>query len=99
MRFVLHRRGLAETEAVRLTNSFGREMEKYRNVNGDSAVAAYEIGSDFIRIRFGNSSVYVYDAVAPGVHHVEQMKALAIAGRGLGTYISQNVRKNYARKE
>lgn len=74
-------------------------MQRYGNLSGDSGVTEYDIGTDFIRVRFHGATVYVYDYTVPGPHHVERMKTLARKGRGLGTYISQHVRRNYARKE
>ncbi|MCX7425551.1 MAG: hypothetical protein NTW96_08000 [Planctomycetia bacterium] len=75
-------------------------MEPYKNLSGDSGVVQYETGTDFIKVRFkGNSKVYVYDHARAGVTHVAQLKSLAIGGRGLATYISQNVRDKYSRIE
>ena len=74
-------------------------MERYLNLNGDSGVTRYEIGRDFIRVQFRDPTIYVYDYVRSGKHDVDRMKELAASGRGLGTYISQNVREAYARKE
>ena len=74
-------------------------MERYKNLGGDSGVAFYEIGSDFIRVQFGDGSVYLYNYATPGRYHVEQMKTLAAAGRGLNAYINTQVRTAYARKE
>lgn len=72
--------------------------ERYRNLNGDSGVTHYAIGADFIAVQFQDPSVYIYDYLRPGRPHVEEMKVLATAGRGLGTYISRHVRKAFARK-
>lgn len=74
-------------------------MERYQHLDGDSGVAYYECGLDFIRVRFRNGATYVYDHTRPGILHVERMKELARAGKGLSTYISQYVRASYARKE
>lgn len=74
-------------------------MKQYGIAHDDQGVAAYEIGDDFIRIQFVDGSVYVYDAVRPGRYHVEQMKILAEAGKGLTTYINRHVGKAYARVE
>lgn len=71
----------------------------YGNLSGDSGVTFYALGPDFIAVQFRDSTVYVYDSTRPGGDHVEQMKARAVAGRGLGTYISQHVREAYARKQ
>ena len=74
-------------------------MQPYRNFSGDSGISEYEVGPDYIRVRFAGPAIYVYDHVRPGQHHVNQMKQLAAAGRGLATYISQHVKTAYARKE
>ncbi len=70
---------------------------RYGNLSGDSGVTHYAIGADFVAVQFGTPTVYVYDYGQPGRITVEQMKAFALAGRGLGTYISRHVRKAYAR--
>ena len=70
---------------------------RYGNLSGDSGVTHYAIGADFVAVQFGTPTVYVYDYDQPGRITVEQMKSFALAGRGLGTYISQHVRKAYAR--
>lgn len=74
-------------------------MERYRNVDGDSGVAAYEIGSDFIRVQFTTGAVYLYNYASAGAANIEQMKRLAAAGDGLNAFINKNVRTSYARKE
>jgi hypothetical protein len=61
-------------------------------------VEAFEIGPDFIAVRFRNDKTYLYDYTSPGEQDVEQMKILALRGAGLGTYISQHVRERYAKK-
>ncbi|SPC11734.1 hypothetical protein [Cupriavidus taiwanensis] len=73
-------------------------MQPYRNLSGESGVVAYELGPEHIRIRFDNGNVYTYDYRRPGRRHVEQMKRLATAGRGLCSYISQEVGKDFADK-
>ena len=60
-------------------------MERYQNLGGNSGVASYEIGTDFIRVKFHDGPTYVYDDTAPGAEHVDRMKTLARAGRGLST--------------
>lgn len=74
-------------------------MQRYANRNGDSGVTEFEIGADYICVRFRESRGYIYSYATPGKHHVEQMKALALAGRGLGTYINQHVRQDFAGRE
>lgn len=73
-------------------------MQKYLNSGGNSAVKHFEIGPDFIKIEFLDDAIYLYDQNQPGAKHVEKMKALAIGGRGLNSYISTFVKKNYAKK-
>lgn len=73
-------------------------MERYRNLSGNSGVAAYAIGPDRIEVRFRDGPTYTYTYARPGRELVERMKALARAGRGLSTYISTVVKDRYAAK-
>ena len=70
----------------------------YQNLSGDSGVRFYAAGADFLRVWFIGGDGYEYDYDKPGRSHVEEMKRLAEAGRGLATYISRYVRENFARK-
>ena len=39
-------------------------MKTYRNLSGNSGVAAYEIGKTFIKIKFsGESGIYIYKII------------------------------------
>lgn len=78
----------------------GRQMQPYRNLSGRSGIAAYEIGEDFVRVVFrGDPEPYVYSAPQIPPSKIAQMKALALAGRGLASFISRNadVRDAYTR--
>ena len=35
-------------------------MKRYGNRHGNSGIAAYEMGADFIRLRFTSGNVYLY---------------------------------------
>jgi len=69
-------------------------MKKYKALKGESGVTHYEITANSIAVAF-NDAVYVYSYNKPGREHVEQMKLLAEKGRGLSTYISRYVKKDY----
>jgi hypothetical protein len=74
-------------------------MKTYKNLSGNSGVVAYEVGEKHIHIKFeGESSVYTFNYRRPGRKQVEQMKALALKGQGLSTYISQEVGANFDAK-
>lgn len=73
-------------------------MQRYANRSGDSGVVGYELGPDWILVRFAEGSVYRYDARHPGADVVAEMRRLAMAGRGLSGYISRVVQKDFARK-
>ncbi|GAA0887505.1 hypothetical protein [Rhodanobacter soli] len=73
-------------------------MKRYRNLDGNSGVAAYESGDGFIRIRFVNGETYEYTDEVTGRAHVVNMQKLAQAGLGLATYVSRFVHDAYARK-
>ena len=71
-------------------------MIRYKNLSGNSGVYAYEIGSNYIRVQFsGTARTYTYSYSRAGYTHVQTMKLLAQNGRGLGTYINQNVKFLY----
>jgi hypothetical protein len=74
-------------------------LKRYLNLSGDSGILGYEFGDDFILVEFKSGATYRYGSVRPGQYHVDRMKARAIAGRGLATYISQNVGDLYEGKE
>ncbi len=71
-------------------------MKRYKNRSGKSGVFLYEIGKDYILVRFvGSAVVYRYSYKRPGKKDVEMMKKLAEEGEGLSTYISQFVREEF----
>ncbi len=67
-------------------------MEKYRNSSGNSGISAYEIGPDYIKIRFSSGETYQYSYKKAGQKHVENMKRLAIKGTKLNTYLNTYVK-------
>jgi len=70
-------------------------MENYKNLDGDSTVMQYEIGNDYIIVKFSDGKYYKYSYASAGSVNVEQMKKLATYGEGLNSFIMKNVRKNY----
>lgn len=74
-------------------------MKQYKEAGADAGVTGYESGSDFIRLRFKDGSVYRYTYDSTGVRNVERMKALAAAGSGLTTFVNQHVGAAYDQKE
>jgi hypothetical protein len=74
-------------------------MERYLNLSGNSGVSGYEIGDVYIRVKFHTDEVYRYSYARAGRQHVENMKVLAVGGRGLSTYINKHVHDLYDREE
>ena len=62
-------------------------MERYLNLGGRSNVIYFEIGFDYIDVQFGDYSIYRYSYMSAGKNHIEHMKYLARAGKGLNSYI------------
>lgn len=75
-----------------------RRMTRYRNLSGQSGVVAFELLETAIAVRFVDGAEYVYTYDEPGEQHVEAMKLLAEAGRGLATYINRFVRERFAER-
>ena len=71
-------------------------MKTYADLNNNSGVSSYEIEPTSIKVWFNrNVYSYVYSYNSAGKYHVEHMKKLAIAGKGLNTYIDKNVKRDY----
>ena len=73
-------------------------MERYKNLNGNSGIEAYEIAHDSITVQFKDRHTYLYDDNRPGAAALKNMQRLAQQGAGLNSYISAYVKKNYVRK-
>ena len=73
-------------------------MQRYKNRSGESGVVAYDIDAGQIIVEFRNGERYLYTEDSAGAANVAQMQALAEAGHGLSSFISQHVHDRYARK-
>ena len=73
-------------------------MQRYGNSSGNSGVVAYQIGDDWIKVAFKARGLYLYTYASTGAERIERMKALALSGRGLSTYIATQVRDAYAKQ-
>jgi len=85
-------------EVLLLCDDGGTRMERYKNLSGNSGVAAYESGPDYIKIKFREGGVYLYNYSVTGRDNVERMKKVAEEGKGLSTFINKYVRDDYAAK-
>lgn len=73
-------------------------MQRYMNRGGNSGVVGFDIGGDSITVQFQDGWKYLYTYRSAGSQNIEQMKGLALEGRGLNSFINKAVRKKYARK-
>lgn len=73
-------------------------MEHYKNLNGDSSIAQFESGNDYIIVKYKDGKHYKYTYISAGSYNVDQMKTLAQQGRGLNSFIMHNVSKRYESK-
>ena len=81
-----------------LTPKKPKMFKRYKNLSGHSTVARYEILKDAVTIRFADHTVYIYTNQTADPENISKMKALAIAGKGLGTFIDANVKERFLRK-
>lgn len=71
-------------------------MERYRNSGRDSGVSSFEIGADYVTIKFsGSFRSYRYSYRKAGQNHEETMKRLAQSGSCLNSYINRYVKNLY----
>jgi hypothetical protein len=73
-------------------------MRRYKNLGGESGVVAYDIDAGQIIVQFKNGDRYLYTEDSAGAANIAQMQALAQAGQGLSSFISQHVHDRYERK-
>ncbi len=75
-------------------------MKKYLNISGESGIEAYEIGTDYIIVKFNNGAIcnYLYTYNSTGKENVDKMKQLAEDGSGLNSFISRFIRNRYEKK-
>ena len=57
-------------------------MKRYGNLHGNSGIAAYEDGDDFIRIRFTSGGIYLYTYESTSEDNIEEMKELGKKAKG-----------------
>lgn len=73
------------------------KMTKYLNLSGKSGVTRYEIGSNYIIVEFVDKvshydRIYLYTNAATGTDHIDEMRRLALLGRGLHGYINTHLK-------
>lgn len=75
-------------------------MIKYKNLSGRSNVDSYEVGEEYIVVKFrsGRERNYLYTYLSAGQNAVETMKGLAVDGIGLGRMLATKPYHAYARK-
>jgi hypothetical protein len=73
-------------------------MQRYKNLNGESGVVAYDIGIGSITVEFSGGDRYLYTFDSAGAANIAEMQRLARMGRGLCGFISQVIGKQYERK-
>ncbi len=67
-------------------------MINYKSTSGKmSSVTGYELGSDFIKVRFKGDNIYCYTVQSTGSQYIiSEMKRHAIMSSGLCTFINKN---------
>jgi hypothetical protein len=73
-------------------------MTPYKHNGGDTGILAFGIGTESIVIKFQDESIYLYTCASAGRTAIEDMKMLAVTGKGLTTYINKYVKNKYDRK-
>ena len=74
------------------------ELENYSGFSSGGGVTGYKFLREGLILQFKSGDLYLYDYKKPGKYHIEIMKTLAKQGKGLTTYVNQNVRENYKEK-
>jgi len=78
-----------------LDNFLFEPLQPYQSKRS-SGIRFFKTGDDYIMVEFTDGKKYLYNYEKPGKQHIEKMKAFALKGEGLSTYINKYVRNNYA---
>lgn len=71
-------------------------MIQYQNKTGNSNIQSYEIGFDYIDVKFfGTQKIYRYSYDSAGEEKVEYAKSLAQQGYGLNSFIMRHMKYEY----
>lgn len=72
-------------------------ITKYKNLSNSSNVDWFEIGEEFLRVKFFNTSkIYQYSYRGKaGKKDVDIIKSLAVNGMGLNSYILKYLKEKY----
>ncbi|MFN6351206.1 MAG: hypothetical protein ACK4VL_14865 [Chitinophagales bacterium] len=66
-------------------------MVTYKSKSGKkSGVIAYEMGEDYIKVKFENCKTYTYTNNLNSKNVIDYMKSKAIESIGLSTFIAKN---------
>jgi hypothetical protein len=72
-------------------------MDIYKNLSGSSGITRYQIEQTEIVIEFKGGKVYKWSYESAGRSNIEQMKAYALTGSGLNSFIMKNVKLLYVK--
>lgn len=75
-----------------------RLFKRYKNLGGKSIISQYEIEKDAVNLRFTDHSSYRYTNQSAGRDNIAKMKELALAGKGLGTFVESSLKDRFERK-
>lgn len=73
-------------------------FQRYKNLGGDSKVARFYLAQDAVTVQFKDASVYRYTNQSADPANIKKMKQLAVAGKGLGTFIKSSMADRFQRK-
>jgi hypothetical protein len=78
-------------------------LNSYHNISPSTGeptpIRGYDYRPDNIIIHFRNGSVFKYSFASCGECHIANMKSLALAQRGLNTYITENMPRHEWKRE
>lgn len=74
-----------------------RHYQNYKNVGGKSPILKFELEKDAVNLRYA-SAAFRYTNQSAGPANIAKMKTLALAGKGLDTFVQANLKDRFERK-
>jgi hypothetical protein len=71
---------------------------RYKNAGGKSKVQRFHLAKDAVTVINNDGTSYIYTNQSAGPEKISKMKTLALAGKGLDSFIESDLKDKFGRK-
>ncbi len=76
-------------------------MQRYRNWSGTSGIRFFDLGADYIVLKWATGEPFTYTYESVGQQNIEEMKRLALKGSHLNKFINEHpeIRRGFVKED